>query len=66
METYNKKQREKKRELKKKMKLEKREQKKDSPKKGPQIDWSLAPENKTLTQEEKASKEANRLNNTKK
>jgi hypothetical protein len=63
-ETYNKKQREKKRDLKKKKKLEKRELRKDEPKKGVEIAWASAPENRTLTQEEKASKETNRVNST--
>jgi hypothetical protein len=63
-DTYNKKQREKKRELKKKMKLEKKELKKENPSKGPQIDWANAPENKTLTPEERMNQESIKQHNT--
>lgn len=62
-ETFNKKQREKDRARKKKMKLEKRDSKKDNASQGLEIDWSSAPENKTLTQQEVATKEAIRVNN---
>lgn len=62
-ETFYKKQREKDRAQKKKMKLEKRVMKKDNGEKGLEIDWSSAPENKTLSQQEYASKEAIKRNN---
>lgn len=62
-ETFYKKQREKERAQKKKIKQEKREIKRDSAEKGLEIDWSSAPENKTLSQQELASKEAIKRNN---
>ena len=62
-ETFYKKQREKERAQKKKMKKEKRELKRDNSQKGLEIDWSSAPENKTLSQGERASKEAVKSNN---
>lgn len=65
-ETFLKKQREKERIRKKKIKLEKRELKKENNSVGLEIDWSSAPENKTLTQVELARKEANRVINTNK
>ena len=65
-ETFLKKQREKERIRKKKIKLEKREMKKENNSGGLEIDWSSAPENKTLTQVELARKEANRVINTNK
>ncbi len=61
-ETFFKKQREKDRARKKKLKQEKRESRKENSQKGDEIDWSIAPENKTLTQEERALKEANKSN----
>ena len=51
-ETFNKKQREKDRARKKKEKLEKREERKTDGG-GIEIDWSLAPENLTLTENER-------------
>ena len=51
-ETFNKKQREKDRARKKKEKLEKREERKTEGG-GIEIDWSLAPENLTLTENER-------------
>lgn len=63
-ETFNKKQREKERAQKKQMKSQKREHKKDSGDGGGlEIDWSSAPENKTLTQTEHSLKEANKAHN---
>lgn len=64
-ESFNKKKREKERDQKKKKKLEKRLSKKESEVsgKGPEIDWSSAPNNLTLTQEEEAAKNANKANN---
>lgn len=64
-ETFNKKQREKDRANKKKFKIEKREAKKDNTERGLEIDWSSAPENRTLTHEEQALKDANKANNLK-
>ena len=63
-ETFNKKQREKERDRKKKMKREKRDSKKENSGQGLTIDWSSAPENKTLSQSERKEKDDNRLNNT--
>ncbi|MFD0964764.1 hypothetical protein [Pseudofulvibacter geojedonensis] len=60
--TYNKKQREKEKALKRKIKDEKRLSKKDTINKGLEINWEIAPKNRTLTQTERESKEANRLN----
>ena len=62
-ETFLKKQREKERAQKKKAKQEKRDTKRDSTQKGLEIDWSSAPENKTLSQQESAAKEAVKSNN---
>lgn len=59
-ETFFKKQREKERARKKKYKEEKKAQKKEQGNTGLEIDWSRAPENKTLTNEESAKKEANK------
>ncbi|CAL2095456.1 hypothetical protein T190115A13A_160076 [Tenacibaculum sp. 190524A02b] len=44
------------------MKMMKKESRKEGKKNGLEIDWSLAPNNKTLTQEEKVIKEANKTN----
>ena len=63
-ETFNKKEREKKRAKKKKMKKEKRESRNENVEKGGlEIDWSMAPENKTLTPRERAAKDATKANN---
>lgn len=63
-ETFNKKQREKDRIQKKNRKIQKREEKKQhSESGGLEIDWSSAPENKTLTQNEQSLKEANKAYN---
>ncbi|CAL2095692.1 Cold-shock protein [Tenacibaculum sp. 190524A02b] len=60
--TFNKKEKEKKRAKKKELKMMKKESRKEGKKNGLEIDWSLAPNNKTLTQEEKVIKEANKTN----
>lgn len=62
-ETFLKKQREKDRSQKKKAKKEKRDQRRDSDSIGLEIDWSSAPENKTLSQTEEVQKMANKANN---
>jgi len=59
-ETFLKKQREKDRAQKRKMKIQKRETKKEGTEKGLEIDWSSAPENKTLTEAERALLEVNK------
>ena len=60
-ETFNKRQREKDRARKKREKLEKKEVKK-SEGGGLEIDWGSAPENLTLTDDEKNQQEANQKN----
>lgn len=62
-ETFNKKQREKERARKKKEKQSKREERREKDVSGLEIDWSSAPENKTLTEKDQAKKEANKSNN---
>jgi hypothetical protein len=56
--TFNKKQKEKQKAQKKKAKMEKRELKKTENNNGLEINWSIAPKNRTLTPNDKASKEA--------
>ena len=62
-ETFLKKQREKERARKKKMKQEKKEQRRENYSSGPQIDWSSAPENRTLSKEEENQKQNIKVNN---
>lgn len=62
-QTYFKKQREKERAKRKQEKLEKKELRRENESAMPEIDWSSAPENKTLTQEEEAQKQKNKANN---
>lgn len=62
-ETFLKKQREKERAKKKKAKLEKKELRRERESSGPEIDWSAAPENKTLSKEDEAQKNEIKLNN---
>jgi hypothetical protein len=62
-ETFLKKQREKERAQKKKIKQEKRDSKRGNTEKGLEIDWSSAPENNTLSLQERASKEEVKSNN---
>lgn len=59
-ETFAKKQREKKRAMKKKQKAAKKEARQAEENKGISIDWSSAPENKTLTQSEMAQRAENK------
>ncbi|MFY7671201.1 hypothetical protein ACOSP6_08985 [Tenacibaculum sp. MEBiC06402] len=59
--TFNKKQKEKQKAQKKKAKMEKRELKKTESSNGLKINWSIAPKNRTLTPNDKASKEAQRI-----
>ncbi len=61
-DTFLKKQREKERTRKKQMKKEKKEQRRENSSSEPEIDWSSAPENKTLSKEEEAQKDKNKLN----
>ncbi len=61
-ETFNKKQREKERARKKKLKQEKRDSRRENGDTGLEIDWSSAPENKTLTEAERAKMESNKGN----
>ena len=63
-ETFNKKQREKERARKKKEKQSKREERREKDVSGLEIDWSSAPENKTLSQQEQKIKDANKANNS--
>ena len=65
-ETFNKKQREKKRMEKKKLKKEKRENRKNDEKSGVEIDWSSAPENKTLSSNELEFRKKQKENNSNK
>ena len=65
-ETFNKKQREKERARKKKEKQNKREERRENETSGLEIDWSSAPENKTLSEKEQKIKEANKANNSNK
>lgn len=44
------------------MKKEKKEQRRENSSSEPEIDWSSAPENKTLSKEEEAQKDKNKLN----
>ena len=60
--TLRKKEKEKQRARKKKLKMDKKELKKNTVKKEPEINWDIAPKNKTLTEKEKAFKESNKLN----
>lgn len=62
-QTYFKKQREKERARKKKEKQEKKELRRENGSSMPEIDWSSAPENNTLTQSEEAQKRKNKANN---
>lgn len=62
-ETFLKKQREKERAKKKREKQEKKELRRENGSSGPEIDWGSAPENKTLSKEEEAQKQKNKLNN---
>ena len=62
-ETFNKKQREKDRAKKRKEKLEKKSAKRDKERTGLEIDWSSAPENMTLSQEEEAQRANTKSNN---
>lgn len=65
-ETFFKKEREKKRLKKKKEKQEKRAAKEKGDKSGiPDIDWSSAPENKTMSEQQKNEKAQNRRNTIK-
>ncbi|TNE54754.1 MAG: hypothetical protein EP338_06350 [Bacteroidetes bacterium] len=59
-ETFNKKQREKKRAQRKKEKLEKKELRRGDSTAAIEIDWSSAPENKTLSDAEEAQKTRNK------
>lgn len=61
-ETFNKKLREKKRAKKKETKTEKRGLRKSNSAGGLEIDWSSAPENKTLSESEKTQKSQNQVN----
>lgn len=63
-QTFSKRELEKKRAQKKKEKIEKRKEKSesDSVKSGPEIDWSLAPNNKTMSKEQIQQKERNKTN----
>ena len=64
-ETFLKKQRETERATKKKEKQEKKELRRENSSSGPEIDWGSAPENKTLSKEEEAQKQNNKLHNQK-
>ena len=59
-ETFNKKQREKERARKKKEKMAKREERRENSDTGLEIDWSSAPENKTLSAEEEQQLKQNK------
>ncbi|WP_196887431.1 hypothetical protein [Aureivirga sp. CE67] len=60
--TFSKKEREKAKALKKRIKNEKREARKENDKKGVEINWAIAPKNRTLTQEDIENKESNKMN----
>lgn len=60
--TYSKKQREKDKARKKRAKEEKRTARKANAGGGVEIDWSSAPENKTLTEAEKQERDSNKAN----
>lgn len=62
-ETFLKKQREKERQKKKREKQEKRETRREQTDKGLEIDWSSAPQNSTLTQEEEKLRASNKSRN---
>lgn len=62
-ETFLKKQREKERAKKKKIKQEKKELRREKTTTEPEIDWSSAPDNKTLSKQEEDQKQKNKLNN---
>ena len=63
-ETFEKKEREKKRAMKKRQKLAKKEAKAAEDKQELTIDWSSAPENKTLSQSEESERAATKVKNT--
>ena len=63
-QTFSKREREKKRAKKKKEKLEKKEARKEDSTGGLEIDWSSAPENHTLSDEEKRERKNIKEKNT--